>query len=256
MSDDGPSQEDLSRFLTSALGNNVNLQRSIETLFRTVEELRAIVTELREAAAAAREDRCMAEDEPVEGVQHVIGYGPPRTIGMCFDTNCEATAVTGSCSQECIKRCWGELTAAERLAEVAKEIRPGVTVWSCGFHQETIFAVANGRLSSCLVYNDGDKRLLVDGMSGEDSRQFRGREIDVAWLREQPMNPYWRRRRMTWEETLFAPEEDGAILPHRVEFVEHPQLTCRLGAVAHGRMDWNVDSVGGLDPESDGDVPA
>ena len=115
-----------------------------EGLTQTVADLRAMVAKLRSASRAARDDRRVVEDEPVEGVMHVIGYGPPGTIGLAFETNRLAMAATGWCSHERIKRCRGEIAAADWVAEVAAEMRAGVTTWSRAFNPQNIFAVSYG----------------------------------------------------------------------------------------------------------------
>ena len=93
--DDEPTREELLRRDASFVAANAALLSIIETLRVTVEGLTAVVADLHAVRAASRLDRQAALDGPVEGVKHVIGYGPPGTIGLCFDTNGEATAVTG-----------------------------------------------------------------------------------------------------------------------------------------------------------------
>ena len=224
-------------------------QRTIETLTENTDALKVIaagaVGDLNHAVAElhsvteqlrhARGDRRMS-DEEADITMHVIGYGPEGTIGMTFASNAEATAATGGCSHERIKGCRNELEAEAFVQAVQDEIEAGVTGWARGFHAENVFAVAHGRRSSCLVFSDRDKRLLVDGVSGGLSRQFRERESARRWLLQQRISPYWRRPGMSREDTIYAGESDDE-MPEVMEFVEHPDLTGRHRAVALGRTD-------------------
>ena len=220
---------------------------AVEELNQAVVEIHSVTDQLRRARGSGRaRDQRMSDDE-ADGALHVIGYGPPGTIGMTFASNAEATAVTGGCSHEKILKCRDAQEAAAFVRGVEDEIAAGVTAWARAFHTENVFAVAHGRLSSCLVFNDRDKRLLCDGVSGERSKQFRGRENARQWLLLQRIKPYWRRPGLSREDTILDLEEDGAEMPEEVEFVEHPDLTGRHRAVARGRRDWvqeSMDDVG------------
>ena len=125
---DEPTRDELLRHDASFVAANAALHAIIETLRVTVEGLTAIVADLHAVRAASHDDRQAALDEPIEAVKHVIGYRPPGTIGLGFDTNGEATAVTGGCSHEMIRRCRGDAEAAAFVEEVRVEIAAGVTV--------------------------------------------------------------------------------------------------------------------------------
>ena len=89
------------------------------------------------------------------------------------------------------------------------------------------------------------------------NQRFRGphaQDDARAWLLQQQIDPYWHRRGMSRQETLFSPEEDHTVLPVNVEFVEHPGLTGRHRAVARGRQDWADESVDGVDAGSKSDA--
>ena len=84
---------------------------AVEEMTQAVVKIQAVTAELRQARGAARNDQRMT-DEVVDGAMHVIGYGPPGTIGLTFASNAEATAATGGCSHERIKGCRDEHEAA------------------------------------------------------------------------------------------------------------------------------------------------
>ena len=215
-------------------------------------EIRVVADQLRQARGAGRARDPSTADDEADGALHVIGYGPPGTIGRTFASNAEATAVTGGCSHEHIRKCRDAAEADAYVRGLQEEIAAGVTAWARGFHHENVFAIAHGRLSSVLVFNDQDKRRLVDGVSGERSKQFRGRESARAWLLLQPMNPYWHRPGETREDTLLDPLEAGAEMPEVVVYCEHPELTGRHRDVARGRRDWMQEVQDSADDVGDG----
>ena len=53
---------------------------------------------------------------------------------------------------------------------------------------------------------------------------------------------------------MFVAEEDHAVLPNRVDFVEHPSLVGRLRTVARERMGIFDAGVDGGDAENDSNV--
>ena len=110
-----------------------------------------------------------------------------------------------------------------------------MTGWARGVNKVVVYAVTHGRLSSCLVFSDFDKRLLIDGVSDGKAKKFKARAPAIAWLVTQDIDPQWCKSGLNRYQTTM--EVDAPDLPERVEFVPHPTLNARQMRVAMGAFD-------------------